>query len=182
MSLSIHVNGEAKARTGTASASALEDLGVTVDGAEIELRDYTEPVFTDTFGPDVPFDEQQFLEDALIRLTLVFYDDAVLAKVRGRSANIATTAVGTTGFAGALWGSGVTGQGGAATKMYFRLLILSPGDALPYNFLNSRLRNSASQKIGTRRTLWTTEFIALPYTGTGGTTSGNVLYNRTTTG
>ncbi len=155
---------------------------MTVDGVEIELRDYTEPVYTDTFGPDVTFDEQQFLEDALVRLTLVFYDDAVLAKVRGRPANINSTAEGTTGFAGALWGSGVTGQGGAATKMYFRVLIASPGDALPYNFLNCRVRNSASQKVSTRRTLWTVEFIALPYTGTSGTTSGNVLYNRTTTG
>ena len=167
MAKTIHVNGEALARTGTGTSNALEDLGVTVDGAEIELRDFTEPVFTDTFGPDVPFDEQQFLEDALIRLQLVFYDDAVLGKVRSR----ASGTDGTIGNAGTLWGGG---------SKYFRLLIASPTDSLPFNFPTARVRNSASHKIGTRRTLWNIEFYAVPYSGAAGATTGGVLYNRTT--
>jgi hypothetical protein len=173
MAQTINVNGEAALWVAATTAStAISALGVTVDGVEIELRDYTEPVFTDTYGPDVPFDEQQFLEDALIRAQLVFYDDAQLALIRSRPASILGTAEGTVGNAGTLWG-------GNATKLYFRLLVKSPTASLPYNFPNARLRNSASQKVGTRRTLWNLEFLALPYTGTAGAVSGAVLYNRT---
>src|SRR3989442_12024508 len=120
MALTINVNGEAKLQV-KLGTNALTNLGVTVDGVEIELREYTEPVFTDTNGPDVPFDEQQFLEDALIRAQLVFYDDTVLGTLRSR----ASGTDGLVGAAGTLWGAGAG---------YFRLLILSPTGGLPYNF------------------------------------------------
>ena len=107
-----------------------------------------------------------------IECQLVFYDDTVLSTIRSRPAGALANAEGTVGNAGTLWGGG---------GLYFRLLVLSPTDALPYNFLKARLRGSYPQKIGTRRTLWNLEFLALPYSGASGATANTVLYNRTTT-
>jgi hypothetical protein len=53
MAAIVHVNGEALIKVSTTTAG-LQTLGVSVDGVEIEIRDYTEPVFTDTYGPSVP--------------------------------------------------------------------------------------------------------------------------------
>jgi hypothetical protein len=164
---SIHVSGEALLRTGTGAANALEDLGVSVDGVDIAITDHTDPIYTDTFGPDVPFDEQQFLADAVVSAQLVFYDELVLAKLRGR----ANAGDGQLGSAGQLWGAG---------GKYFRLLIASPTD-IPYNFLHARLQNAFSQKVGTRKTIWQVQFYCSPYTGSAGGTSGTVLYNQVTT-
>jgi hypothetical protein len=154
-------------RTGTGSANALEDLGVSVDGIDIAITDYTEAIYTDSYGADVPFDEQQFLADAVVSGQLVFYDEAVLAKLRGRP----NAVDGQLGAAGQLWGAG---------GKYFRLLVASPTD-VPYNFLHARLQNAFSQKIGTRRTLWNVQFYCTPYTGSSGSTTGTVLYNQVTT-
>jgi hypothetical protein len=170
--MQIHVNGEALFRSGTGASSALESLGVTVDGADIEIRDHTEPVFTDTAGPDMPFDEQQFGETAIIKGQMIFYDDVVLAKHRGRPANVLAAAEGTIGNMGALWGAG---------GLYFRLLVLSPTDSVPWNFLTARLLDAAPSKHGTRRTLWDLTWFAIPFKGAAGLTAGTVLYNRVIT-
>lgn len=167
MARQIHVSGEAAIKTGTGSSSALEDLGVSVDGVEIAVRDHTEPIFTDTFGPQVPFDEQQFLETALIRATLVFYDEAVMAKIRTKTGS----AEGTMGAAGALWGAG---------SFYYRLLVLSPTASRPYNFPKARLLDAFPAKVGTRKTTIDCTWFAVPYTGTAGATTSAVLYNSTT--
>jgi hypothetical protein len=164
----IHVNGEARIRTGTGAAAALEFLGVSVDGVDISIREHTEPVHTDTFGPSVPFDEQHFLQDAVISAQLVFYDEVVLAKIRNRMSGTD----GVQGEAGALWGAG---------GKYFRLLILSPVEALPWNFPTARLMDAFEVKIGTRRSIWNLRFYAKPYTGVAGTSAGVPLYNRVTT-
>lgn len=164
----IHVNGEALIRTGTGAANALEDLGVSLDGVTITLHEHSDKIFTDTFGPDVPFDEQYFLMDATVRATLIFYDDAVLGHIRSRQSGTD----GTIGAAGTLWGGG---------SKYFRVLILSPTDSLPFNFPNARMEGGQPQKVGTKRTQWDVTFYAVPYSGASGSSSGTVLFNRTTT-
>lgn len=169
MAMAINVNGEARVRTGTGAASALEDLGVSQDGVSIGIRDHTSPVFTDSFGGPLgpPFDEQQFQQDAIIRMLLPFYDEAVLTKIRSRMGGTD----GVQAASGALWGGGAK---------YFRLLVTSPVGALPWNFLTARLYESFEHKIGTKYTIWDLTFYAVPYTGVAGVTSANVLWNRTT--
>jgi hypothetical protein len=167
MAEQIHVNGEAHLQVGTGSGGALQLLGVSVDGVEGTIEDHTKPIMTDTFGPDVPFDEQQFLQTATVNAALVFYDDGVLGAIRGR----ASGTDGEVGQAGQLWGAG---------GLYFRLLITSPIGSLPYNFPHARMTGSWRHKEGTQKTIWNVSFFCVPYTGVAGSTSGAVLYNRST--
>jgi hypothetical protein len=172
VALALHVSGECLLKTGTGSVGALESLGVSVAGVDINITDHTDPVYTDTNGPRVPFDEQQFLEDATITCKLVFYDETVLSHIRSRIAILASNADGTIGAAGVLWGAGGN---------YFRLLCLSPVDATPYNFPKARLKDAMRVKKGTVRSEWDLTFYSIPYTGSAGSTLGNTLWNTTTT-
>lgn len=168
MAAAVHVSGEALIKTGTGSASALETLGVSVDGVDIDIEDHVDPIFTDTFGPKVPFEEQSFLQSARINIRLVFYDEAILLKLRPQ---LVSGTEGTMSQAGSLFG---------ASGKYFRLLILSPLDTLPWNFLYARCDRGKKVKIGTVKNVWDLNFFAIPYTGTVTSSSGAVLYNRTT--
>jgi hypothetical protein len=169
MARAIHVNGECAVRTGTGAANALEDLGVTVDGADIDVMDHTVPIHTDTNGgpQGPPFDELYLPQDAEVTMQLVFFDEAVLAKIRFRVQGTD----GLMGPAGKLWG-------GASN--YFRLLLTSPIDTTPHNFPSARLTKSFSAKLGNRQTIWNLTFYCLAYTGSAGSTAGNTLYNTST--
>lgn len=167
MAQAVHVNGEAQIKI-TAPGGSLEVLGVSEDGVDIEIEDMVEPVYTDTFGPKVPFDEQGFLQVAHIRARLIFYDEAVLLKLRSLPAGGTD---GTMSQAGALLG---------ANSKYHRVLVLSPNAVLPWNFPTARIDGSRKVKVGTKRNAWDISWFAVPYTGTSGVTTAAVLYNRTT--
>lgn len=171
MAKSIHVSGEALLRTGTASLNALEDLGVSVDGVDIEIRDYVSPVHVDTYGgpSGPPFDEIGYGQTATISAQLVFYDKAVLAKIRPPFVGGTD---GQQGTAGTLYGAG---------SKYFRLLITSTVDTDPFNFVTVRCLDAKRAKVGVRQTIWSVTFFATPYSGASGSTSTNTLYNTTTT-
>lgn len=165
MATQFHVNGEASIWI-QIPAGSLTLLGVsTADGVNIDVTEHTEEIFTDTFGPSVPFDEQQMLEDAVIRAKLVWYDESVLVTIRGR----AGASEGAMPAAGTLWGQ---------STHYFRTLIKSPIDALPWNFPSSRLRGALPFNRGVRRSEWGMEIYAIPYTGTQNSSAGAVLYNH----
>lgn len=168
MAKTIHVNGEALVQGGTGGGSppALEDIGVSLDGVTITLRGQWDDVYTDTFGPKIPFDRQYFLEDAIIRAEMIFYDQTILNKWLGRFKGATP---GTMGQAGALMGA----------NAYFQpLVITSPSDSLLWHFPSSYLVDQFEYKIGTRRTQVDLLFHALPYTGTSGVTTAAVLYKR----
>lgn len=166
MAESLHVNGEAHIKV-VLAGSTVSLLGVTIDGADAEVRDITVPVYVDTTGgPEgPPFDEQQMLSDATIRAQLVYYDDAVLAAVRGRP-----NADGLQGQAGAFWGQG---------SGYFKLIVtaLTAGE-LGFTFPTARVRDAARGKLGTRRTVWDVTFYGIGYANAAGSTVGRVLYTR----
>jgi hypothetical protein len=170
MAMQVHLNGEARIRTGTGAANALEDWGVSVNGVNMTFDPMTEDVITDTFGPMVPFDFQQFLETATIEIEFVFYDSGVWQ--RSISRTLANAARGTMPAAGTL-----LGQGG----FLFRLLVNSPTDGDPYNFLACKIEQGMSVPVGTRRTMPKVTCKAIPYTGLAGTSAGAVLYNQVTT-
>lgn len=166
----IHLNGEAAVKSGTGASNTLEDWGVSVNGVTMTFHPMTEKIFTDTFGPYVQFDDQQFLETATIDIDFVFYDQAVWEHCIVRT--MAGAALGTMPAAGTLLG---------ATGNYFRLLIMSPSDGLPHNFLSSKIIDGMVVPVGTRRTIPKVSLEAIPYTGSAGSSAGAVLFNRTTT-
>jgi hypothetical protein len=173
MALAHHVFGEAAVTVGLGSAGALQVLGYSIDGVDIEINDEVEPVFDDRFGPRVPTDEQKFLESARIRAQIIFWDETVRQNVFIRSQNNVTEGV--MPGAGLLWGAG---------GFYYRLLInvplVSPTNESPWNFLNARMMGSQPIKVGTKVSAWNMTWFAKPFT-LATSASGTVLYNRVNT-
>lgn len=171
MSRTNHVSGECLLRTGTGGSNALEDLGYTVDGVDLEFHRHTSDVKADTGGGEegVPVDVQEMGKEAFIRAQLVSYDEAVLAKIR-KDADETTEG-----------GLATIGRLLGANGHLFRLLLTSPSEAVPWNFPTVYLHDSASVKLGTKRTIWNLTFRAIAYIGIG-TSKDVVLYNRTTSG
>src|SRR5437868_1583320 len=160
MAGTFHVNGEAAIYTQTAGSNqsrSSELLGISADGVRGSLREFGEPVFVDTFGPDVPGDEQYFLADGILRLRLIWWDEAVLQRVRARTATYLGLAPGVGGVDGQVGSAGMlwrTGLGGSNGSMYFGLSIASPVEGLPWGFPQTRLLDAQDWNLGTRVMAW----------------------------
>jgi hypothetical protein len=164
MSTAVHVNGPAIIYTGsplfdathllaagyTQGSSSLgspAQLGISVDGVEITLSTYDDPIIADTGGMRLPVDLQDMGIDALIRFQLVIYDLTVLQPLRQRSG----ATEGTLPQLGAL----------VAANLYTKRLIISgAADDGPWRFYNTYPRNVESTKVGTKRTIWNLELYA----------------------
>lgn len=146
MALQPYYDGPVLVRTGTGSSSALEDLGYTENGPEIDGEAFWLDVHGDQRGGDAgpPIDVQYIGEIVKVRLVLTRYDTAVLDKVICRL--LAGTA-------------GVTGTPGTLmfeeTK-YVRLL-LSP-TSRPRNFVRAILRGVFGINKGTKHSKPTLDF------------------------
>jgi hypothetical protein len=178
--LTIHVNGEARIRTGTGTDGALETLGVSVDGVNIEFTMHSEDVIVDTFGPGVPFDVQYFLEQAFIHADMVWYAQDVLFSILGRTAN--TTAGNVPGIQGIMGSAGwLFVQNNKAWRTLVMSIPANTGltDEPCWNFPTSWLHATDSANYGTRRTVHRMTFRAIPLltSGTGGPSDGSVLCN-----
>lgn len=182
MSTAFHVNGVAEIKVGTGSADALELLGHTVDGVEIDPQIIRNPIYTDAGGgPDgIPASYIDVGEIHIIRADVIVYDVAVMAKVRkGRSALVNTITEGVMQKAGRVMDA--TAVGGSGVGGFGRLLILSPDDSEPRNYLYSHLRRKP-RRLRTAPTVYRLEWEALPFIGTADTLAAIVLFNTTTTG
>jgi hypothetical protein len=171
MSATIHVNGEASIWTGTGAASALEELGVSVDGVEIDIETVKKPVIIDTYGEN-EYDFQYFGQRATVKVTLVVFDQTVLNK-------LLNTLVGTTAGTFSPAGSLIV-AGGFST----RLLVKSTpagagvtGSEPCHNFPQVFLDTNAS-KFSTETTKPVLVFRAMPSQQLS-STQGVVLYNTT---
>lgn len=176
MATAFHVNGTAEIKTGTGSAGALELLGHTINGVEIDVTPVVRPIYTDAAGGDdgIPATERKAGEIAVIHADLIVYDEAVLLKVRKGTE---TTTEGVMLGAGTILDNVAVGSTGV--HGYYRLLILSPDDSLPWNFLTARLLRKPV-RISTKENVWRLAWQAIPYVGTANTEAAVVLYNRTT--
>jgi hypothetical protein len=180
-----HVNGEAAIYTqtgGSNSARQSELLGISADGVRGSLREFGEPVFVDTFGPNVPGDEQYFLADAIFRLRLVWWVESTLQRVRARTATYIGLPAGNLGVDGLLGSAGMlwrTGIGGSNGPLYFGISIASPREGLPYSFGACRLMDAQEWNMGTRYMAWDLTFHAVPDSFTPGDSAGKRLYSRT---
>ncbi len=174
MALQLHVNGTAQIWSGTGTANALEQLGVSVDGVTIQLNTEYDEIFTDHYGPKVPYDLQYFLQDALIKCELVWYEQTVLYK----------WLTGTPGAGLTLGVMGAAGNLAVQNALASRLLIKSTPATTGlttvencWNFLNVVLVDQHETKVGVEKTVWNLTFRAL-LTQVASGSVGAVLFNQ----
>jgi hypothetical protein len=174
MAESHHVFGEAAIEVGLGSASALQVLGFSVDGVDIEIHRPVVPIYDDRAGPQTPTDEQQFPAYAYVAAQLIWWDDTIRANVFTRADN--GTTEGVNAGAGVLFGAG---------SKYYRLLInvptVSPTNEQPWNWPNARLEGKPTRtKVGSKAYIWTMRWFCVGWFSTT-SASGSVLYNRVNT-
>lgn len=169
MAKSIEVSGEALHRV-VLPGGTLADLGYSLNGCRIEIRNRFFDVMADTGGGDegVPVDVQTMGRLAIVRSRLVVFDSAVLDGLR------------TIGDAATDGELETVGMLLGANSKFSRLLITSPVAGRPWNFPTGHLIDSTEVEIGTKRTAWDIVFRAIAYIGAG-TAKGKVLHNRVTT-
>lgn len=138
MASTVHVAGVAQIKLDTGASNALEELGFTINGAEIREEIFMENVPGDENGGDAgpPIDVQYFGEIHHVRLELSKWDAAIAAKV---------LPVLYGGSAGVLGTAGTLMAGGSKT---FRLLINAATE--PRNYLKAFLRNQKETNKGTK--------------------------------
>lgn len=76
--------GPAIISTSTGTAGAFETLGITENGAEVEITKNYKELFTDVMGEMTPQELQHMGEVAVVTAPLIITDRTVLAKVLGR--------------------------------------------------------------------------------------------------
>lgn len=178
MPTAFHVNGVAELKVNTGSAGALETLGHSVDGVDVEPRVMHRPIHDDAGGGSdgVPATYQNIGEMHIITADVVVYDEAVLLKIRRQSMLLATE--GTMIGAGKIMDPMVQGGSGGTVGGLFRLLVLSPDEALPHNWPTVRLLGKG-KRLSTKTLIYRLAFEAIPYKGAANTLAGTILYNRT---
>jgi hypothetical protein len=169
VAVTLHVNGVATVSVGTGGSGALELLGHSLDGVGLEFQDMREPVYSDAGGGEnmLPIDYQEFGEVATIVGDMVIYDEAVLTKIRKRPG---ATAEGLLSAPGRVMGP---------NGDFYRLLVTSPTEALPWNFPTSFLMRKPI-RLSTKRSIWRLQWFAFAYIGPANSALGAVLYNRAT--
>jgi len=163
MSRIVNVSGATLIYVDTGSANALEGLGYSVNGVEVELRGYFGDVPGDEHGGDQgpPIDVQYFGEIAIVRFEMSKYDSAIAAKCEPR-----------------LLG-GTAGQPGASGTLMFgdekvyRLLLYNTGG--PLNFPRAFPRGSIEVNKGTVFSRYRMEWECHK-------DASGVLFNASTTG
>lgn len=162
--------GGAIVKTGTGGAAALETLGIPEDGVQVEISKHDLPVKTDVAGDAVPAELQEMGMDAVIRMTLVAWDNAVALKLE-KAASESTE--GTQPAMGIF-------MGGVGQPAAFRLLIDSTTDD-PFNFITAKIRRYRERKSSKHNKL-ELEFYAWTYLAPTVTSATGVkLYDRVRT-
>jgi hypothetical protein len=163
MASSVHVAGPAQIKVDTAAGNSLEELGYTINGAEIREEIFHSNVPGDENGGDEgpPIDVQYFGEIHHVRLELSKWDASVANKVLAKLYG---------GTAGVLGAAGTLMAGGSKTV---RLLINASIE--PRNYLKAFLRNQSELNKGTKYSKLVLEF-ECHANGVGGT-----VYNTTIT-
>lgn len=127
------INGPALVYVGTGGSGALQLLGYTDGGVELEMMENSSEIFTDVFGPMTPQDFQQMGIVARVVAPLVAIDEAVQAGIINRTSHTAGFP-GLTGLPGQVLGVGgyayrlaiASGQAPAAGNLIFSAAIIRP--------------------------------------------------------
>lgn len=157
------INGESlvKVKGGVNSGIAtLSELGLADGPIRVSPELHHRPIQVDAAGGEVPPEEQYFCARARVSMTLVHFDrDVVDAVVRESMAGAA--AIGQNARAGTRMGGGVARF--AAGYHYVGVNILSPVGNKPWRFLHCRIDGSLDTPLGTEKSTFTLNWVAIPY-------------------
>lgn len=166
MATSYHVFGPCVPQVGTGTLNAMEVLGVTLDGGNVQLDHKEIPVHSDAGGPQAEVEIQQVGSIALIDFDLTSWDEAILTKLL-----LATEAASTLGQAGAP--GALLGTGGFLKGLYLPSSVDSP-----WYFPFAKLMPN-SGKFGTEHTRRRLRFKAIRFVpGSVATVAAVPLYTR----
>ncbi|VTS00758.1 unnamed protein product [Gemmata massiliana] len=144
------VNGAARVQVGTGSAGALELLGYTDRGVQIDIQELTKDIITDISG-EAPQDVQSMGMMARIVANLIAMDRTVFKKLQGRGDRTTPGLVNTAGLV--LGGSG---------NYLFRVGIESPFDE-PWSFNKCFVRPGYGTTLASAANPFRIEFQAIPW-------------------
>lgn len=144
------INGTAFVQTNTGTAGALETLGYTEQGVDMDITESKEEIMTDLFGNRTPQDFQDMGMMARVVVPLIAYDRAVLAKILNKGDRTTYGSLNTPGIA--------LGQAGYK----FAVLIQAPLD-VPWYFYSCLVRASG-QRLATKANPLRVEIVAWPWT------------------
>lgn len=176
------VNGSALVYVGTGSGGALELLGYTDNGVDIQINYNRAEIFTDIYGPMTPHDFQDMGMTARIVVPLIAMDRSVLTKwlVFGDNSGSSGSGLASTGLlnsAGIPMGAGFpNGVGGSG---YLRkVAIASPAD-VGWSFSYCILRPTLGTRLATKANPLRIEFFAIPWQNVTATSAKNaILWTR----
>ncbi|MBP3954965.1 hypothetical protein J8F10_37400 [Gemmata sp. G18] len=143
------VNGAARVQVGTGSAGALELLGYTDRGVQIDITELKKDIVTDISG-EAPQDVQDMSMTARIVVNLIAMDRAVFKKLQGRGDRTTPGLANTAGL--------VLGAGG----YLFRVGIESPFDE-PWSFNKCFIRPGYGTTLASAANPFRIEFQAIPW-------------------
>lgn len=156
--------GAALIYTGTGSAGALELLGYSEQGVDMDITENKEELMTDLLGTKTPQDFQDMGMMALITAPLIAVDNAVLAKVIDKGDRTTYGQINTPGL--------VLGQLGYYFPVAIRSFVTpsSSGYSAPWYFYSCLLRREGT-RLATKANPFRIELIAWPlksFTATSG--------------
>lgn len=146
--------GDALIYVGTGSAGALELLGYTEQGVDLDITENKDEIMTDLMGSKTPQDFQDMGMIARAVMPLIALDTAVLDKVIGRSDRTAFGQVGSPGLPLATAGYAFTMaiQSGISSLLYSR----------PWYFYTCLTRSDGT-RLATKANPFRLEVVAWPY-------------------
>lgn len=177
MAQAYHVAGECLVKTGTGSSSALEVVGLTVEGVDITINEYKHPIHSDAGGGTAggPVEFQNMGADAVVRCRFVSWDQSVLDKVVKKHSGDATSpAPGMMGSAGRLVGANDS----------YRLVVQPPSGSAenPFDFPVATTRSAQKVRMGSQYSEYEIEFYCWRYLSGAAVTSKDVkLFDRDST-
>lgn len=159
------VNGPARVHVGTGTAGALEPLGFTDRGVQIDITELTRDIITDLCG-EAPQDAQSMGMTARIVVPLIVLDKSVFKKLMGRGDRTSPGLMSTPGL--------VLGAGG----YLFRVGIESPFDE-PWSFEKCFIRPGYGTTLASAANPLRVEFFAIPWLAATATTAKDTpLFTR----
>lgn len=149
------ISGPSFIYVGTGSAGALELLGFTESGCDMDVTENKSEIMTDVLGPMTPQDFQDMGAVARVVCPLIAMDDAVMAKIMMRGDHTGAGVIATAGLIntpGLVLGSGGYG---------FKVGIASTFDS-PWVFAKC-ITKTYGAKLATKANPFKFEFFAWPY-------------------
>lgn len=156
------VYGGLSVQVGTSTNNALETLGVTQEGGTINITRHRRPVYSDVGGPETPVDIQDMGETAMIRFSLIAYNEDVLRRLAMKS----KTGIEKVDAYGNITPRGrCIGTDGGTFRLFLppSLTATNVVSEESWYFGTCDLTNAEEVKIGTVVTTVRMEFYAFPY-------------------